>query len=126
MFSTLKIAHVAHMVGLKVFTAKTVVGLGMVAGTAATGYMINGNAPDDYIERTILLINHAMTAGPGVTGSASLMDEFGVYPRAGIDLALAPAMPVPASLLQPDTRPSLQKPPGTELTTSNAARIQSK
>ena len=87
MFSTLKIAHVAHLVGLKVFTAKTVVGLGMVAGTAATGYMVSGDTQDDYIDRTILLINHAVAAEPSVMGSASLMPDVGMHRRVNTDLA---------------------------------------
>ena len=101
MFSTLKIAHVAHLVGLKVFTAKIAVGLGMVAGTAATGYVISGDTPDDYIDRTILLINHAVAAEPGVTGSAPLMADVGMHPRAGTDLAsgLAPLARAPVTLM---------------------------
>lgn len=98
MFSTLKIAHVAHLVGLKVFTAKTVVGLGMVAGTAATGYVISDHPPDDYIDRTILLINHAVAAESGVMDSAFAMADVGLYPHEVSHLA-------PVSRLKLDTGP---------------------
>ena len=112
MFSNLKIAHAVHLVSLKVFTAKTVVELGMVVGTAATCYVISGNTLDDYIDRTILLIDHEVAAHSDLTGSGSLMADVGMHPRTGTDLATgfaplaqAPEKLFPASWHRLDTGP---------------------
>lgn len=109
MFSTLKLAHAAHVIALKVFTAKAVVGLGMIAGTAATGYVVTENIRDDYIDRALLLIDHAV-GGSGGSGAALLdngaRQRRAAGPRAAnnpVAGATGASRQVPRPALQPNT-----------------------
>ncbi|MBC7415294.1 MAG: hypothetical protein H7327_10205 [Herminiimonas sp.] len=93
MLTTLKTAHVAHLVAAKVLSSKVIVGVGMVAGAAAAGFVSEIGLPADYTSSMMELINQSVQAempaalptsgasassgshgGPGIDGAEALQD----------------------------------------------------
>ncbi len=75
MLSTVKIAQLAHVGALKVFAAKTAIGAGMIAGTAATGFVAYTGLPPDYLSGASELINRAVMTEASTTADAPARDE---------------------------------------------------
>ena len=75
MLSTIKIAQLAHAGALKVFAAKTAIGVGMIAGTAATGFVAYTGLPPDYLSGASELINKAVMAEASNTVDPAPPDE---------------------------------------------------
>ncbi|MBC7574848.1 MAG: hypothetical protein H7244_10975 [Herminiimonas sp.] len=75
MLSTVKIAQLAHVGALKIFAAKTAIGAGMIAGTAATGFVAYTGLPPDYLSGASELINRAVMTEASTTAGAPPRDE---------------------------------------------------
>jgi hypothetical protein len=104
MLSTVKIAQFAHVGAMKFLAAKTVIGAGMIAGTAATGLVAYTGLPPDYLNGASELINNAVMAES--SGAAPSMrtdadrsgDPQAARPREGASIA-----PAAVSVLRMDT-----------------------
>lgn len=62
MIASLKVAKVAHLALLKLATAKSVIGVGVLVGSAATGLVTTDILGPDYITGAAVLINQAVDA----------------------------------------------------------------
>ena len=62
MIASLKVAKVAHLALLKLATAKSVIGVGVLVGSAATGLVATDILGPDYITGAAVLINQSVDA----------------------------------------------------------------
>lgn len=79
MLTTIEIAKVTYLLGVKVITKSALVGGGMVAGTIAACCIAQIGLPNDYSESPSLMLNKAIEAeyvtGPGQTVRPSYSGE---------------------------------------------------
>lgn len=93
MFAGVKIANVAHLALLKIAAAKSVVGVGVLVGGAATGLIVTDSLQPDYVNGTMALINLAVDAEAGRAEPASSIGPVSAAPRSVDRGAPAPDIP---------------------------------
>jgi hypothetical protein len=107
MLSTVKIAQFAHVGAMKLLVAKTVVGAGMIAGTAATGLVAYTGLPPDYLNGVSELINNAVMAETSDAAPVALPDaDTSSAPQVRDPDAGASASPSAVSVLRMDAAAS--------------------
>lgn len=83
MIASLKVAKVVHLALLKLATAKSVIGVGVLVGSAATGLVATDILGPDYITGAAVLINQAVDAEGGLPAAVPHTRDFEM--RSAID-----------------------------------------
>lgn len=87
MFTAMKGAHVAHVIAAKVLSTKALIGMGMVAGTVATGIVAETELAPDYPAHAIDWVNRSLEADVSFSS---------IFPTGAIEAAaVPPRLPVP-------------------------------
>ena len=66
MFASIKFANVAHLAALKIAATKSVVGVGILVGSAATGLVVTESLEPDYLSGAAALIKQAVDTEAGI------------------------------------------------------------
>jgi hypothetical protein len=67
MIASLKVANVAYLALLKLAAAKSLIGVGVLVGGAATGLVATDALGPDYVNGATLLINQSIDAEAGIS-----------------------------------------------------------
>ena len=67
MITSLKIAKLTHLAALKISAAKSVIGIGVLMASTATGIVVTEQVEPDYVDAAVSLISKAVDTETGLS-----------------------------------------------------------